>query len=255
VATNPLTIPAPRVPPVDPKTGEMSPVWYRFFMEFFRGVETATVPDVQAALIQPFYAPADSDDRIDGLERVPYSPAVDTYYIGPVWEDVQFPVSSGKTSAVNAPSWEAFTTNTSGYSFAVDDFIDLASNELPHSWQEGTTGHFHLHVTTKAANTSGANRYAKFTVYVAYAGVGDVYVETSGSAELTIPTGTAALTHFLVDVLDLAFTGKKIGSQVRVRIKRIAATGGTEYSGNIFINQCGAHILNNTTGSREIAIK
>lgn len=172
------------------------------------------------------------------------------------WNDMQFQISSGKVSAVNAPTWEAFTANTSEYSFAVDDYIDMGSNEPPHGWLEGSDGSCHMHVATKAANATGSNRYAKFTVYIAWSNVGGVWTElTPLTAELTIPTGTAALTHFLIPMGTVSIPTGEIGLQMKIRVKRIAATTGTEYSGNIFINQVGDHILFNSLGSREIAAK
>jgi len=180
---------------------------------------------------------------------------VDEYLIAPVWDDVQFVISSGRVAASNAPTWEAFTTNTSEYSFAVNDYIDLGANEIPHSWKEGTDVYPHIHITTKAANATGANRFAKFTLYIASADVGSVWAETSTSAELTIPTGTAALTGFLLSFPAASFAAHKIGTQIKIRVKRIAATGGTEYSGNTFVTQCGIHIQKDTNGSRSISAK
>lgn len=166
-------------------------------------------------------------------------------------EDLQFTVSTGKVPATHYPTWEAFTANTSEFSFAVDDYIDLGANELFHCWYEGSKGDAHLHITTKDANSTGSNRYAKFSVYFAIAEVSGVWSEFSPlTAELTIPTGTAALHHFYLDMGDLTFTGYHIGTQVKARVVRITATGGTEYSGNIFINQCGVHLLKDTNGSR-----
>lgn len=165
--------------------------------------------------------------------------------------DLQFSIGSGRIPAANFPTWEAFTTNTSEYSFAVNDYIDLSSNEVFHSWLQGSVLNWHMHPTTKAANTTGSDRFAKFILYVAYADVNEVWTETSLPAELTIPTGTAALTHLILDLGDLAFTNQKIGCQIKLRIKRIAATGGTEYSGNIFINQIGAHLKQDSTGSKK----
>ena len=167
-----------------------------------------------------------------------------------VTEDLQFPISNAKVPSANFPNWETFTTNTKEYSFAADDYIDTQANELPHCWKEGTTGHVHLHITTKAANATGANRFAKFTVWVSYSDVNEVWVETSFTAEYTIPTGTLALTHLYLAMGDLTLTNYLVGSEVKCRIKRITATGGTEYSGNIFITQVGIHLENDTMGSR-----
>lgn len=169
-----------------------------------------------------------------------------------VYEDLQFDVSSGKVPASNAPNWEAFTTNTSEYAFDVDEFIDLKANEPSHSWIEASTLDFHAHVTIKAAQNSGANRYAKFTIWVAYADYNNsVWTEVSPiSAELTIPNGASALTEYYLDLGDVIPTGLHIGSQFKARIKRIAATGGTEYASSVFITQVGAHHQKDTIGSR-----
>ena len=171
------------------------------------------------------------------------------------YDDLQFPISNAKVPASNFPNWETFTTNTKEYSFAVDDYIDTQANELPHWWEEGTTGHVHLHITTKAANATGADRFAKFTVWVGYSDVDEVWVETSFTAEYTIPTGTLALTHLYLDMGNLTLTNYLIGAEVKCRIKRIAATGGTEYTGNIFITQTGIHLEKDTVGSRTELVK
>jgi len=172
-----------------------------------------------------------------------------------VWDDIQFQISTGKVPAANFPTWEAFTTNTSEYSFTVDDHIALGANEMAHWWKEGTAAHVHMHVANKTANTSGADRFAKFTVYFAYAGIDTVWTETSVTAELTIPDTTAALNHFKLDLGSVDMTGLTIGTQVKIAVKRIAATGGTEYADNTFITQIGIHAEADTVGSRQITTK
>lgn len=172
-----------------------------------------------------------------------------------VWDDMQFQISSGKTGAANQPNWDAFTTNTSEYAFDVDDYIDLGSNEPPHGWKEGTAGSVHLHVAIKTAQSTGSNRYAKFTIYLAYADVNEVWAETNLTAEYTIPTGTAALTHKLLTMGNLTLTNNLIGTQIKARVKRIAATGGTEYADSVFITQVGIHFELDMVGSRTVSAK
>lgn len=172
-----------------------------------------------------------------------------------VWDDIQFAISGAKVPAANFPTWETFTGNTNEYSFAVNNYIDMAAQEMAHWWKEGTDAHIHLHVTTKTANSSGAARFAKFTVWVSYAVVGAVWVETPLTAELAIPDGTAAMTHKLLSIGILPLVGATIGTQVKIRVKRIAATGGTEYGDNIFLNQVGVHAEKDTMGSRTLSGK
>lgn len=167
-----------------------------------------------------------------------------------VWEDLQFTISDAKVPASNFPTWETFTTNTKEYSFAVNDYIDTKANETHHAWKLGTNGNVHLHVTTKAANSTGSNRYAKFTIYLSYCDTGEAWQETSLTAELTIPDGTSALQMFYLDIGDLTLTNYVMEAEIKMRVSRIAATGGTEYAGNIFLTQAGIHLEHDTIGSR-----
>ena len=166
------------------------------------------------------------------------------------FDDIQFPVGSGRVSSSNAPNWETFTPNTSEYAFTVNDFIDVQASEPKHGWKEGSIADVHVHVTLKTAQNSGANRYAKYTVWVAMADVLGVWTETAFTAELTIATGSAALKHYLLDLGDATMTGYHVGMQLKARVKRIAATGGTEYADRTFITQVGMHMEHDKIGSR-----
>ena len=90
---------------------------------------------------------------------------------------------------------------------------------------------------------------------MAYADVDEVWTETSLTAELTIPTGTADRTHLILSMGSLSLTNNDIGTQIKPRIKRIAATGGTEYPNHIFLSQLGMHVEQNTIGSRGLFSK
>ena len=170
------------------------------------------------------------------------------------YRDVQFPIETGKVPAANFPTWEAFTTNTSAYAFSVDDKIDTQTNEYPHWGLEADTWDFHAHVTIKTANATGANRFVKIQVAVAYADSAqaayDVWAETVLTGELTVPDGSDAKQAFYLDIGNLDLSNYTIGSQIKCNIKRIAATGGTEYADDVYITQVGAHVIGDTMGSR-----
>lgn len=168
-----------------------------------------------------------------------------------VWDDLQFPIAVGKVPATNAPTFETFTTNTRAYAFSVDDYIDLQSAEPPHAWKEGSTADVHIHIALKTAQNTGSNRYAKFTVYIAIADhLGTTTELTPVTAELTIGTGSAALKHYMFDMGDVTLTGYHIGSQFTAMVKRIAATGGTEYADDVYITQVGMHMERDSLGSK-----
>ena len=167
-----------------------------------------------------------------------------------VWNDMQFQISDAKTNPANtAPSWETFTPNTSEYAFSINDEVDTSANEIPHWWKEGTAGNAHIHITTKAINNVETT-YAKFTVTFTYADTDEVWVEAPLTAEIAIANPTAALTNFYLDLGDITLTNYLIEAQMKCRVKRIDATTGTEYAGDIFITQIGIHFEEDTIGSR-----
>ena len=170
----------------------------------------------------------------------------------PVYDDLQFPVSGGRLPGANYPTWETFTTNTSEFAFSINDYIDLQASEPPHGWKEGVNSEVHLHFALKTAQNTGANRYAKFTVYIALADVNGTWAEpTALTAEATIATGSAALKMILLDMGDVTLTGYHIGMQIKMRVKRIAATGGTDYADDVYITQIGMHMPITRLGSRQ----
>lgn len=169
----------------------------------------------------------------------------------PVYDDLQFPISSAKVPASGAPNWETFTTNTEEYAFGINEHINTQANELPHWWKQGTLGDAHLHFTLKTANNTGADRFARFQVTFAYADTNETWVEQVVTATSTIPTGSAALKSFYLDLGDLTFTNYLIGGQVKANVKRVAVQSGTEYADDVFITQVGVHLQKDTLGSRQ----
>ena len=168
-----------------------------------------------------------------------------------VYNDLQFPVATGKvTPASGEPSWETFTANTKEFAFDINDYIDLQANELLHNWKEGTDGHLHIHYTLKTAQSTGADRFVKFSIWVAYSDKDEVWVEQAVlSFEDTVPTGSLALQAFYLDMGNATLTNYLRGGQVKVRVKRIAATGGTEYADDVYVTQVGMHLEMNKIGS------
>lgn len=175
-----------------------------------------------------------------------------------VYDDMQFAIDTGVVPGANNPTWEALTTNVYAYSFDVDDYIDVQCNEPPHKWAESTDGELHLHLSPKTGNSTGSDRFAQFTIYIAAVNSdgSDTWSETNQTAELTIPNGTSALTGFYLTFgTNLDLSSYNLATQIKIRVKRIAATGGTEFADNVFVTQCGCHLQQNTLGSRTASTK
>lgn len=174
-----------------------------------------------------------------------------------VYEDLQFSVSNGKVPASNFPTYETLTTGTRAYSFDVNEYIDLQTNEPSHGCDFTQTVSFHAHVTNKTANTSGSSQYVKLEITCGYCAVDGTWTEFTANGEVEIPDQTSALTKQIVSInsstLNLANVG--LGGQITPVIKRITATGGTEYADVVFITQVGIHALNDQDGSRGVGSK
>jgi hypothetical protein len=49
---------------------------------------------------------------------------------------------------------------------------------------------------------------------------------------------------------NITLTNYLIGAQIKCRVKRIAAIGGTEYADDVYITQVGCHLEKTRMGSR-----
>lgn len=174
-----------------------------------------------------------------------------------LYEDIQFSISSGKVPATNFPTYETLTAGTRAFSFDVNDYIDLETNEPFHGTDFTTTADFHAHLTTKTANTSGSSQFCKVQLVLGYCKPNSTWQELTVTGEIEIPDGTPALYKQIVSVnsssLDLSLVG--LGGQITPVLRRIAATGGTEYADKMFITQVGLHVMRDQSGSRTVSSK
>lgn len=58
--------------------------------------------------------------------------------------DIYTAFAGAKVPTSGAPTWTAFTAHTSAYTFAINDYADLATIEIPHDYMEGTDLEIHL---------------------------------------------------------------------------------------------------------------
>jgi hypothetical protein len=172
----------------------------------------------------------------------------------PVWIDIDFPIII-RTTGPNIPTMTAINGNLTLPKWAVNDFNMCESQELIHSWKEGTECFWHLHLTTNGSDL--ANRYVKFELEYGYSN-GDVTAWTFPAvittADLLIPGGTADKTMFILNLGSFTPSSAKIGGHVIARLKRVTATG-TAPTGDPWIPMLQMHVQCDTQGSRQIGTK
>jgi hypothetical protein len=170
------------------------------------------------------------------------------YNIDPQWNDLFLPINTARHPGSQNPTETAFTTNLSQYTFAVNDYVDLAGQEVLHGYKEGTDLELHLHLCTNG--TEVVDTKARYVIYYSWANVNGTFSEASATGEVTIPANTADRTHLYLDMGDITGTNKTIGSQLCLRVQRIAKTAdGNNPAANPFLLQVGIHYQLDSLGS------
>jgi hypothetical protein len=161
-----------------------------------------------------------------------------------------------KSTGAGNPTFNAFNGNLVKPQFAINDSISLEPSEFIHEWKEGSQASIHLHWTSMT--NVNAIRYVKWEVEYSYVletgGTHQWIAPVTVSAETQIPANTPALTEFLTTISAFTPTNGKIGGQMQMRLKRIAASS-TAPATDPYATQLGVHIICDTVGSRQIATK
>jgi hypothetical protein len=168
-----------------------------------------------------------------------------------VWNDIVFPLSTGKLIGANQPDYTvAVAGNVYEYTFAINDYIDVGAQEVPHSYDEGTDFEFHLHLITNGLDAT--DRDVRYSVEYIIVDIDEVVATgTLTSNDLTIPASTTDRTHLYFDIGTITGTNYKIGATIKFRFTRVALAGaGTAPTNDPFITMVGCHIQEDTVGSR-----
>lgn len=168
-----------------------------------------------------------------------------------VWNDIFFPMSVGRIGGANQPSWDAFQGNTFEYTFAINDYINLASQEISHSYKEGSDIKLHVHIVLNGSDVGDTvvNYEVEYTIGDIDEVMSAAAIVTSG--DQTITGGTADRTHLFLEIGTIDGTNLKAQAALKIRFRRIALVGGGNAPSNDpFVLMAGAHIEEDTVGSR-----
>ena len=175
---------------------------------------------------------------------------------GTVFNDIYFPMTTGKIGGANQPTWAAFQGNIFEYTFGINDYIHLPSQEISHSYEEGSDITLHVHIVTNGSDVGDAdvNYEIEYTIGDVDEVMSAATVVTSG--DQTIAGGTADRMHLRVEIGTITGTNLKITAALKIRFRRIALVGGGDAPGSDpFVLMVGAHIEEDTAGSRTVTVK
>lgn len=168
------------------------------------------------------------------------------------WSDIDFPIII-RTIGPNIPTLTAINGNITMPQWAVNDFNQCESQEFIHSWKEGSTVSWHLHLTTNGLDAT--DRYVRFTVEYGYCDVMGqwVFPAVITTPDLLIPANTPTKTMMALTLGTFTPPIKIEGHSV-ARLQRIASVGAAP-TNNPWIPMLQQHVQLDTLGSRTIGAK
>lgn len=176
------------------------------------------------------------------------------------WNDWNLSISGAKVPAANAPTWNAIVGNLNAYQFAVNDYLHLDAQEFLHNWKEGSDVQIHLHWVTGGLNDATVRGVTWEVEYSVCNPLEDGVAPstftsvTIASAEFSIPAAQPDRTHRVGTIAVIPGSTLKIGSQILLRLRRIAAVA-TAPAANPFAISLGLHHESDTPGSRNVFTK
>ena len=168
------------------------------------------------------------------------------------WVDVDFPILI-RTIGAGIPTLAAINGNITMPQWAVNDVNICESQELIHSWKEGSTVYWHIHLTTNGLDAT--DRYVRFEIEYGYADVMGQWVWPAvfTTPDILIPANTPNETMMSLQLA--SFTPPiKIAGHAVARLRRVAAAGAAP-TNNPWIPMMQLHIQLDTLGSRNIGSK
>lgn len=168
------------------------------------------------------------------------------------WVDIDFPIII-RTTGAGIPSLATINGNITMPQWQVNDFNVCECQEMIHSWKEGSTLYWHLHLTTNGLDAT--DRYVRFELEYGYADVSGQWVFPAivTTPDILIPANTPTKTMMIMNIANFT-PAIKIGAHAVARLKRVASVGAAPTS-NPWIPMLQMHIQLDTLGSRNIGSK
>jgi len=168
------------------------------------------------------------------------------------YSDVDFPIII-RTTGAGIPSLAVLNGNITMPQWQVNDVNICESQEIPHSWRQGSEAYWHLHLTTNGLDAT--DRYVRFNLEYGYVAVNGTWTFPPAvtTADLLIPANTPNRTMLVFNLA--TFTPKDgVGGHAVARLQRVAAVGAAPTL-NPFIPMLQLHYLSDTLGSRMVGAK
>ena len=124
---------------------------------------------------------------------------------------------------------------------------------MPHSYQEGTDIHPHIHYS--ASIGSSITYYSYIGLEYTWVNLGDSFPSSTTLLNTQILMPTSSMTHALGEIGIISGTGKKISSILVCRLYRNGTNALDTYPFDIYIYEIDFHFMQQGIGSTQEYIK
>ena len=186
---------------------------------------------------------------MSSFQRVPYG----IHPVSSYWQDVDFPIIV-RTTGVGRPVLTAVRGNIEAPLWAVNDNLQIEGQEIVHSYKEGSTIQWHIHMIT--AGTEATDAYVKWQIEWVWGNANSALSDTitTTSDDLLIAADTPDRSMIVREIKQIAMPTMNIGAHIWARLTRVAADG-TAPAGNVFASMLQLHIECDSPGSTGIFTK
>lgn len=188
--------------------------------------------------------------------RTPFYNQVEAKHPDYEYNDLQLNVMNAFIPVANAPTWRDFNYGISGgvtfpaLGFELNEYVQYVI-QTEHSVKILSDCQIHCHFTIPSAAPD--TRYIAFQTDVIVGDVSGAYTVASGSpfiSEIAIEP-SAYGRHNVMGLATLNKENEKISTIIMVRLTRVSASSGPNYSGEVYLNFVDTHVQLDSVGSRE----
>jgi len=190
------------------------------------------------------------------------------------WDDLRVPLSSVKAGGVKDPTFLNWKTDGAGSRGVYDWHFAhqaVAANEeevffnaqLPHSYEEGTDLHFHLHWTPLVSGAAG--QFVKFGLEYVWVNINGTFpanttiiTSDASAAAAATTSGDGTLVHgkhYKTAFPDISGAGKTISSMLSCRFFRNSSHANDTLIQDAIVFEVDFHFRKDSIGSREELVK
>lgn len=188
--------------------------------------------------------------------RTPFYNQVEAKHPDYEYNDLQLNVMNAFIPVANAPTWRDFNYGISGgvtfpaLGFEIGEYVQYVI-QTEHSVKILSDCQIHCHFTIPSAAPD--TRYIAFQTDVIVGDVSGAYTVASGSpfiSEIAIEP-SAYGRHNVMGLATLNKENEKISTIIMVRLTRVSASSGPNYSGEVYLNFVDTHVQLDSVGSRD----